>query len=98
MPLKAVLQGMIESAAFADGKIVTSRLAKGLTIKLKLQDDLVVVQLGRENAPPSKTEWKAVIDYWPGQVTVVEEPHELRPQGNRQFLRGKLRQSQRLVP
>jgi hypothetical protein len=97
MPLKAVLQGLLESVAFADGKPVQSKLAKGLTIRLKRQDDLVLVQLSREDVIPSKAEWKAVIDCWPSQVTVIEEPRELLPQGKRQFLRGKLRQSPRLV-
>lgn len=97
MPLKAVLDGLLSSAAFADGKPVQAKLAKGLTIRLKHQDDLVLVQLSREGVIPSTAEWKAVIDCWPGQVTIVEEPRELLPQGKRRFLRGKLRQSPRLV-
>ena len=98
MALKAVIDGLLKSAGFADGKVVTSRLAKGLTIKLKRQeDDLVQVQLSREKVVPSMAEWKAIIDCWPGQVTVVEQPRELLPQGTRQFLRGRVRQSPRLV-
>lgn len=97
MTLKTVIEGLLASAAFADGKVVQSKLPKGLTIRLKQQGDLVQLQLSRDDAPPSKAEWKTVLDCWPGQVTVVEEPRELLPQGKRQFLRGKLRQSQRLV-
>lgn len=97
MTLKTALQNLLESPAFADGQVVTSRLTKGLTVKLKQQDDQVMVQLSRDGALPSMAEWKSVLDCWPEQATVVEEPRELKPQGKRQFLRGKLRQSPRLV-
>lgn len=97
MSLKTVLDGLLESAAYADGKPVQAKLAKGLTIRLKHQGDLVLVQLSREGVIPSTAEWKAVIDCWPGQVTIVEEPRELLPQGKRQFLRGKVKVGLRLI-
>ena len=97
MPLKTVLESLLSSPAFAEGSVVSRRLPKGLSIRLKQQDGLVAVQLSREEAVPSVDEWKAVISHWPGQVVVVEEPCELKPQGKRRFLRGKLRQSPRLV-
>lgn len=97
MALKSVIDGLLRSAAFSDGQVVSRLLPKGLSIRLKRQDDLVVVQLSRENIAPSAAEWKAVLDHWPGQVVVIEEPKALKPQGTRQFLRGKLRESPRLV-
>lgn len=97
MLLKGVLDDLLKSPAFAEGKVVVRVLPKGLTIKLKSKDGLVVVQLSRDGALPSKKEWKAVLECWPGQALVVEEPYELERQGNRRFLRGKLRVSPRLV-
>lgn len=97
MSLKTVLDSLLASSPFANGDVVSRRLPKGLTIRLKRQGDLVSVQLSREDAPPSREEWKTVLDHWPGQVTVIEEPKELTPQGKRRFLRGKVRTSPQLV-
>jgi len=95
--LRTVIDGLLVSEHYALGHVVWRTLPKGLTIRLKSQDDLIIVQLSRDDNVPSRDEWKTVIDHWPGQVVVVEEPRELKPQGARRFLRGKLRQSSRLL-
>ena len=97
MPLREILRALIISAEAAQGRVVASKLPKGLGIRLMLKDDLMQVQLHRDKVSPSAQEWKTVMQCWPEPLHVEQEPKPLTPQGERHFLRGALRRAQSLI-
>jgi hypothetical protein len=77
MTLKQTLGGLIKYAR-ANKEPARVRLPKGLTISVKVDDDLVGVQLARADVYPSTNEWKTVINQWPGQCVVVKAPKAIK--------------------
>lgn len=97
MPLKDILRSLLTDAGAAEDGVASARLAKGLGIRVKLQGNIVLVQLSREKVYPSVVEWKTTLACWPEPVHVEIEPKLLDPVKGRYYLRGALRREQSLL-
>jgi hypothetical protein len=96
MPTKDDLRNLIQAGAKDPGKPQYRRLAKGLTIALKVDRDVVRLQLSRDKVYPSPGEWKTVLNCWPEQYDLIGEPKSVQ-QGEKFFILGRLRRTPDLI-
>lgn len=92
--LKQTLDGLIKYAR-RTGEPGRVRLAKGLTVAVKIEPDgIIALQLSRADVYPAMREWTTVVQQWPGQASVIKEPKPLIDTARSQYyLQGKLRVS-----
>ena len=93
--LKATLARLVSSARVNKDKPVRTRLAKGLSVALKFEGEVLAVQLARANVYPSTLEWKTVLNSLP-RNTVAEGPKPLTA-GSVFYLKGKVRLAEELI-
>jgi hypothetical protein len=97
MPLKDILRKLLNQAEKENGEVAIARLAKGMEIRMKVQDDLVIIQLSRNGVYPSMGEWKTILACWPEPVHIEQDAKKLIAVKDRYFLRGKLRREKVLL-
>lgn len=96
MSLKDELRSLIEAGAKNPGRPYFHRLARGLTVGVKANDEFVSLQLYRSNVYPSTGEWNTVLKHWPEQYVVEKEPAQAE-KGSRFYLIGRLRRTPNLL-
>jgi hypothetical protein len=77
MTLRQTIKGLVDQSrrTHAPARV---RLARGLTVSIKVVDDVASVQLSRADVYPATQEWRTVLDQWPGQYVVVKPPKPLK--------------------
>lgn len=95
MGLKQTLGAML-SQAKRTGETVRVRLAKGLTVSIRINGDLVDLQLSRATVYPATQEWKTIIAQWPVQCVVTKPPKTLKDT-TIYYLQGQVRLVEELI-